>query len=231
MKRIFTGALVLVFMISAAHAQTKENHKGGKHHNKEHKMAFDKLNLSTEQKTHMTALREDFKKQSLALKNNSQLSAEQKQARRKELHQTHKAQVDAILTKEQKDQLAKIRAESKANAKHGKGDRKRDGFKNDSIGMTRKGAGHRDMKAKGAYLQKELNLSSEQQAKVVQLRADFKTKADAVKQDNSLTAEQKRIKMRELMKEQKEQMKTVLTKEQIEKMQTIKKDRPAKITK
>ncbi len=97
--------------------------------------------------------------------------------------------------------------------------------------MTRKGAGHRDMKKDGAYLQKELNLSSEQQAKVAQLRADFKTKADAVKQDNSLTAEQKRIKMRELMKEQKEQMKMVLTKEQIEKMQTIKKDRPAKITK
>jgi hypothetical protein len=54
---------------------------------------------------------------------------------------------------------------------------------------------------------------------------------EVVRNNSSLTQEQKRTQFQELSKAQQEQMKSVLTKEQIEKMQSLRKERPAKNTK
>ena len=82
MKRIFSSALVILLTIGAAQAQTNSPDKrpGFK---KEHNQSFDKLNLSADQKARLQSIREDFKKQTADLKNNTSLSADQKQARRK----------------------------------------------------------------------------------------------------------------------------------------------------
>ena len=91
MKRIITSALVIMLSIGAAQAQTTSTDKK-QGHKKEHKMAFDNLNLSADQKARLHSIREDFKNQSAALKNNTSLSTEQKQARRKELHEQFRSQ-------------------------------------------------------------------------------------------------------------------------------------------
>src|SRR5688500_4566985 len=214
MKRIITSAFVILLIIGAAQAQSASTEKNKTH--KEHrKGGFDGLNLSADQQAKMKSLREDFKKQASELKGNTQLSEADKKTRRQELHKQHRAQVEAVLTPAQKAELAKKKAEWKAAGKEGKKGAKRGG---DKFTKGRKGGDIR-----GGGFEKELNLSADQQAKLIQIRTDFRSKAQALRSDKALSQEQKRTQMKELMKQQQGQFKSVLTKEQIEKMQSRKK--------
>ena len=219
MKRIITSALVIMLAIGAAQAQTTtDKHQG---HKKEHKQALADLNLSADQKARLQSIREDFKKQSADLKNNTSLSAEQKQARRKELHQQFRSQSEAIFTPAQKDQMAKKRGEWKEKNKDGKKEWKKDG-------QAKAGKGNRMQKGQG--FQKELGLTVDQQKKMEQMRTDFRNKFSTMRSDNSLTDEQKKAKMQEMRKQQKEQMKSILTPEQIQKMESLRQQRNKKNT-
>jgi Spy/CpxP family protein refolding chaperone len=213
MKRIITSAFVIMLSIGAAQAQTTSDKEQG--HKKEHKMAFDNLNLSADQKARLQSVREDYKKQSAELKNNTQLSAEEKQKRRKELHQQFRSQTDAIFTPAQKDQLTKNKAEWKEKSKDGK----KDGHARNS-----KGKGMQ----RGQDLQKDLGLSTDQQQKMEQLRTDFRNRFSSLRSDTSLTDDQKKAKMQDMRKEQQEQMKSILTPEQIEKMESLRQQRTKK---
>ena len=213
MKRIITSALVIMLAISAAQAQTTpDKHPGQK---KEHKQAFKDLNLSPDQKARLQSIREDFKKQSADLKNNTSLSAEEKKNRRKTLHEQFRTQSAAVLTPAQKEQMANMKGEWKEKNK----DAKRGG-------QARTGKDNRMQKGQG--LQKELGLTSGQQQKMEQLRTDFRNRFSSLRGDNALTQEQKKAKMQELMKQQQEQMKSILTPEQIQKMESARKQRTRK---
>ena len=222
MKRIITSALVILMTIGAAQAQSgsKEKHKTHKEHRKG---GFDGLNLSADQQARMKALREDYKKQASGLKANTQLSEADKKTRRQELHKQHRAQVEAILTPAQKQALAEKNSEWKAAGKEGKKDAKR--------GSGKFTKGRKGGEGRSARLEKELNLTTDQQAKVKRIRADFKSKAAALRNDNTRTKEQKRSELKDLGKQQREQLKSVMTSQQIEKMQTLKKERAARNTK
>ncbi|HYO23110.1 MAG TPA: hypothetical protein VER36_11955 [Flavisolibacter sp.] len=205
MRRIITSAFIITLAIGSAQAQdaSAKEHKGPR---KEHKKGFEELNLSDDQKARLQTVREDFKKQSAELKNNAQLSAEEKQARRKELHQQFRAQSETILTPAQKEQLSKMKAERKTTYKAGKGEWK----KGDAM-----------RKGEGRNLKQELALSTEQQQKIASLRGAFQPKMEALRNDNALTQDQKKTKMRELMKQQQEEMKAVLSPEQIQKLESM----------
>jgi Spy/CpxP family protein refolding chaperone len=210
MKRIITSAFVIMLTIGAAQAQTTSPDKQG--HKKEHKMAFDNLNLSADQKARLQSLREDYQKQSADLKNNTQLNAEEKQSRRKALHEQFKSQTNAIFTPAQKEQLAKNKAQWQEKNKDAKKEGKRDdqARNNRGKGMQR-----------GQEFQKELGLSTDQQQKMEQLRNDFRNKFSSLRSDNSLTEDQKKAKMQEMRKQQQTQMKSILTPEQIQKMESL----------
>ena len=242
MKKILTSALILALSIGAAQAQStttdkkegqRKEHKGEfKGHHKGRKgEGMEKLNLSADQQTRMKALHADFKKQQEALKaQENTLTVAQMKEKRKALHEQHRAQMETILTKEQKDQLAQMKAERKAQAKAGKGDRR--GF--DSTG--RKDFGKRGPQGeagmgRGGDLSKELNLTADQQTKMQQIRTDFRSQMEAIRNDNALTPEQKKARFQELAKAQQEQVKSILTKEQIQKMESLRKERPARSTK
>lgn len=238
MKRLVTSALILALSIGAVQAQQtkpgkaegqKKEHRG---HHGDHKggkgAGFEKLNLTADQKAKMQSLREEFKKESQALKaQENTLTVAQMKEKRKALHEKHQAQMQAILTKEQKEQIAQFKAEHKGAAQARKGDRgrfdssargQRDGFRG------QRGPGG----ARGAEFAKELNLTADQQTRMQQIRTDFRSKMEAVRNNSALTQEQKRTQFQELTKAQQEQMKSVLTKEQIEKMQTLRKARSGK---
>ncbi len=227
MKRILTSALVILFTIGAAQAQTtsKEKHKG---HKQEHKMAYDRLDLSADQQARMKVVREDFKKQSEELKKQDNLTVAEMKNRREALQKEHKAKVEAILTADQKAQIAKMRSEGKQRGKVGKRE-----FNESRDTLTRAGKPMqgRDFKKDGPELGKELNLTADQQAKMKEIRKEYKSKIESVRNDNALTQDQKKTKVIELMKQQQEQVKMILTQEQIEKMQSLRKERPAKNTK
>ena len=214
MKRIISSALVIMLTIGAAQAQTTPDKHTG--HKKEHNKAFDDLNLSADQKARLQSIREDFKKQSADLKNNSSLSAEQKQARRKGLHQQFRSQMESVLTPAQKEQMKKNKSEWKEKRKEAKKD-----FKKGDRNKNTQGRGLK----RGQDVQKELGLTSDQQQRMQQVRSDFRNKFSSLRSDNSLTQEQKKAKMQELMKQQQSAMKSILTPEQIEKKQSQRKQR------
>ena len=228
MKRIVTSALILALSFGAAQAQTttKEKSKGDR---KEHKKDFEskrggleKLNLSADQQARLKAVNEDFRKQSEALRKQDNLTVAEMKIRREALHTQHKTQIQSILTQDQKNQLAKSKADFKNK-------------KEKTAGFERKGKveGDRSVRAgkQGQAFGKELGLTEDQKAKMTSIRADYKSKFEALRNDKSLSQEQKRSKFQDLMKAQQEQIKTVLTKEQVEKMKSARKERPVRNTK
>lgn len=207
MKRIITSALILALTIGAAQAQTtdavKQKHH---HHRKEHSMAFKKLNLSSGQKEQLKAIRKDFHQQAMDLKKQDQITVAEMRSRRKELHQQFRTKTESVLTADQKNQLAKLRAERKEK---------------------RSVAWHK----KASKIQKELNLTQAQKDKMKEMRTGFRTQFQSIRNDKSLTSDQKKEKIKGLMKQQHKQMSAVLTKEQLQKLQSLKKEREEKNSK
>ena len=225
MKRILTSALVLALTIGAAQAQSstsdkakadKKEQKDGKH---DKAKGFGDVNLTEDQKARLQSIRENYKKEAEALRNNTTLTAEQKQVERKKLHEKIRTESASILTPEQKQQMEEMRSERGAHAK-GKFD------KGDRMSKAHKGD-HDKMKAKGEEIKKDLNLTADQEAKMKQVRESYKAKFEALSTEK-LTQDERRAKAKELMQAQQEEMKSILTKEQQEKMQSLKKDRTPK---
>lgn len=221
MKRIFMSAAVILLATAAVQAQT-DSTKGPRHEHRQMQQGggFEQLNLSADQQTKLKAMRDDFKTQADALKAQT-LTEDDRRTKMQDLHRRQKEQLDAILTPDQKQQMETWRAEHKGqlnDRKNGVGD-----------STWRKGKENRTRD--GAHLKKELNLSTEQQAKLKEIRTGFKKEAETLRNDKALTKEQKHTKMQELRKDQQAQMKTVLTKEQQEKMQSLRKERKSPVTK
>ena len=113
--------------------------------------------------------------------------------------------------------MAKSRADWKGKNKEARKDFKKDGKQRPGRAMNR-----------GQAAQKDLGLNADQQKKMEQMRADFRNKFSSLRSDNSLTADQKKLKMQEMRKQQQEQMKSILTPEQIQKMESARQDRTRK---
>ena len=87
-------------------------------------------------------------------------------------------------------------------------------------GGERRGQG-RDMMA----IYQDLKLTKEQEAKIKTINEEQRTKFQELRNDNSLSDEAKRTKMREMQKARQEKINTVLTKEQQEKLAAKMKER------
>jgi Spy/CpxP family protein refolding chaperone len=224
MKKIITSALVLALTIGAAQAQTTSAPAGKKHDKKEHKgEAFKQLNLTAEQKAKMKTLHQEQKKEMQALKSDKQANKEQ----RKAIHEKYKTQMESILTADQKQQLAKMKEERKASRKNG--NFRQDGKFRHNGDSTR--MGDRGRFDKGAGMSKELGLTATQQEQMSKIRAEYSSQFQALRNDNSLTKDQKKDKMQELRKAQMDKMKTVLTPQQMDKMKSFRKEHANKNTK
>lgn len=213
MKKIITSALVLALTIGAAQAQTTSTQDKEKHGRKEHNMqGLKQLNLTSEQKAKLKTLHEQERKEMEALKDNKNASKEQRQ----ELHKKYQEQMEAILTPDQRQQFEKMKAEKMAKGK---------------TGDFKRGEGQKGDFKRGGDFQKELGLTQDQQDKMAKIREGYRGQFEALRANNSLSQEEKRAKMQELMKKQQEDMKTVLTKEQVEKMKSLRKEHSPRNTK
>jgi len=101
-----------------------------------------------------------------------------------------------------------------------------------SFAQTSQDSTHHRNHKKGMY--KALNLTKDQKDKLHQYNKDTKTKADAIKNDQSLSADQKKTQLKSLREENKKNISGVLTDEQKQKMKDMKqhhkKHSPAKTT-
>jgi Spy/CpxP family protein refolding chaperone len=94
---------------------TKTDKAARKAKRKEHKEKMAKeLGLTADQKKQLNALQQDQRKQMKGVKNDSSLSAEQKQAKVKEIRQAGIEKRDALLTPEQRDKMQHMREEHEA---------------------------------------------------------------------------------------------------------------------
>jgi len=71
----------------------------------------------------------------------------------------------------------------------------------------------------------QLNLNADQKTQMKALHQDMKQQRDAIMNDQTLTADQKKQKMKELRKAQSEKMNTILTPDQQAKMKELRKQK------
>ena len=157
------------------------------------KWAMKDLNLTDEQKTKFKAQQEDFRKQMEDLKKNDNITVKEYRTRMETLRKEHQAKWNEIYTPEQKEKMANMKRERAEKRKA-------------------------DNNARMEKMKTRLNLTDEQVAKMKKNHEEMGEKFKALREDKNLGEDQKRDKMKELMKEQKEKTKSILTKEQQEKM-------------
>ena len=71
----------------------------------------------------------------------------------------------------------------------------------------------------------QLNLTADQKSQMKTLHQDMKQQREGIMNDQSLTADQKKDKMKDLRKSQSEKMNTILTPDQQSKMKEMRKQR------
>lgn len=210
MKRITLSVLALAISFGMAQAQEttappaktqeKQFHgyqgKPGMRHRGE-AMYYAKLNLTADQQQQMKSINEatrskisDLRKQEATI--TVKAYKEQMKAISKEKHE----KVQAVLTPDQKQQLAKMRADR---------EKKFDGM-----------AKHRLEKMK-----KDLQLTDDQSAKIQALGAATKSKIRSIREDQSLSADQKKEQVMAVFKKQHDDMNSLLTPEQIKKREAM----------
>jgi Spy/CpxP family protein refolding chaperone len=202
MKKIFVTVFAVAFSIVAVQAQEIPERKhdgvhrdGGK---KRHGKQMENLNLSEEQKTKLKALNEAHQKEMADLGKKDNISVRESREKKESLRKDHMTKVQGLLTPEQKAQVEKNKEDRKAKMQEME-------------------------KSRGERMKKELNLTDEQSAKLDANKKEMSAKMKSLRDDKSLTEEQKRAKSKELRKQQMESMKSVLTDEQMKKMKEGKK--------
>lgn len=192
MKKILTSVLALVIALSSMAQANKIKDK------KEFKGEFrkdgiEKLNLTDAQKTQLKSINEDFKQRMQDLKKSDNITVKEQHEKREALVAEHQQKVNAILTPDQQSKLAASKQDFK-----------------------QKGGFHKGGAREGRFeqLSKDLNLTPEQTTKVQDLNQGLRTKMQDIRNNSSLTQEQKKEQVKDLMKKHREDIQSLLTQEQ-----------------
>lgn len=197
MKKITVIAIAALFFGINANAQVRRNV------NSDQKIQSDSLksnhdrgkiknmNLTPEQKAKMKEMRQNNKSEIDAIKNDATLTPEQKKEKIQALRKSEKQNMGKFLTEDQKAKLREAQEKGK-NA--------------DFIYKEK--------------MMKDLDLNADQKMKMKEMRMDSKQQMEAIKNDPSLTQEQKNQKKEELHKSQQKEMNSFLTADQKAKMKS-----------
>jgi len=198
MKRLFLSIAVLLCISLTMSVNAQEKKKDG-----ERRFPMEKeLNLSADQKQKMESVHSDFSTKMKELKDNSNLTKEDKQAKMKDLRDQHMAEVGKILTPEQQTKMKEMRE------KRGNMDMKRGGVRGKGDMRGDRGGMRGDMMAKRGDRMKDLNLTDDQKEKIKSVNEDFRTKS------------------KDLTEQHREALGKIYTPEQQEKLKEMRKDRP-----
>ena len=160
------------------------------------------LNLTDQQKTQMQSLMQNQRQQVQAVRNDSSLTPQQKQDKLKLLRESNHQQMMAILTPDQQQKAQQLRSEYQG------------------MGKGRMGGGMGPMA--------RLNLTPEQKSKLGPIFESSRQQVQAVRNDSSLTPEQKKAKLSEIRQNTQSQVNGVLTPEQQQQMQQMRQNRRGK---
>lgn len=200
MKKAIVGIALATFVALGASAQEDQsmsfNDRPKRHHQR-----FDKLqqlNLTDEQKTAMNTINEDYKQQMTDLKKSEdKITVTEWKGKMATIRKEHHEKVNKVLTDEQKANLKTMKHHGRKfrQDKHNRIDR----------------------------MQKELNLTVEQRASIEKNQAEMLKGIRAVRDNKSLTDDQKKEEFKALHKKEQESLRSILTEEQLKKFEEMKK--------
>ncbi|HEY8689972.1 MAG TPA: hypothetical protein VIM07_12115 [Chitinophagaceae bacterium] len=232
MKKIIAGLFAIAAFTFSAVAQdnTTDQKKWDKegqgfHRGHDRKgMGMEKLNLTDAQKQQMKSTNEDFKTRMQALNKNDNMMVKDFRAQRESLMQERKNKISAILTPEQKTQFEQMR---KGREQMHKGmEQMRKGREQMHKGMEKMGGMKMGgMKMQGGrmeHIKTELGLTDDQLAKMKAGSESFRTRAMAIRNNQSLSQDQKKTQLGALQKDRQNSFKSFLTAEQIAKLDKMK---------
>lgn len=207
MKKVSLSILALIVSIAALQAQEKTEtpqqktmpmHKHHGKHGMRHGMDFKKLNLTQEQKDKMKSINKDFHSKMTDLKKQeATITVKDYKEKMKVLGKSRHEQMQGVLTQQQKDQLVKMKADAKKQ--------------------------HDEMAQKRMEkIKTALQLSDDQSAKIKTLQTDTKQKIKAIREDKSLSDQQRKEQVIAAFKKQHDEMNSLLTPEQVKKMEDMK---------
>ena len=185
MKKILTLALALSMIQFAASAQVERaNESKAKAKSSTMQKAngiddMEGLNLTAEQKNQIAVIQQDTRTKAAAIKA-SGLSETEKKQQIKELRAANKLRIEAILTPSQKALLEARKAENK---------------KVDVVDGKKQGKKHSNMDA---------DKKARMRAKYDNMSPDTRARLKTIREDNTLTQEQKKVAVRKIMMENKE---------------------------
>jgi hypothetical protein len=171
-----------------------------RHHDRRRDPDRHRMHFTAEQRSQMTAINKDYQTKEADLFKNDNLTLRQYKAQLLALQKEKKSKLQALLTPEQKDQLAREKKQA---------------------------AEDRQVMA-AARLEKlkiHLNLTDEQAAKIKSSQAGLSAQAQSIRENEDLLPQQKMEEYKSLMAKQEQAIASVLTSDQRAKYEEMKDDR------
>ncbi len=190
---------ILGFSVSAQQTREMKSHRKGGQMQHGQKDMYKDLNLSEAQKAQLKINRDANKAKMDALEKQDNLTVKEMRARKTALMQEQKAQMESILTPEQKAKIAADRSAMAGKRKNMDGQR-------------------------GEAMKEKLGLSNDQAAKLKAQNEATREKVKSIQANQSLSADQKKEQMKAVKDAANAERKSILTAEQIKKMEEMKKE-------
>ena len=201
MKALITGIIAIAALTFSATAQVERKHMDGQGKGQHHgmkdkgKMMHD-LNLTEAQKQQMKTINMDFKTKMQDLKKQDNMTVKEFNARKAALMQDRKTKTMAILTDEQRNKMETLKKDRQDK-------------------MQQMQSKHFDK------MQSQLGLTGDQTTKLKAKNDELNQKMEAIRNNTTLTQDQKRDQMRQLGQERKAYMESILTADQKKKMEEM----------
>ena len=198
MKKLLIPIIAIFALTLTAGAQDKMGKRG--HHQKHQKgMMAKQLNFTDAQKSEAKTINADSRKKMQELNKNESITVKEMRDQKAAILKERKTKMDGLLTAEQKSKMATLKAEQKV--------------KNEE-----RVAKHLDK------MKTTLNLTDDQVTKLKEQRSANHAKAEKIKNNESLSREQKKEQMMALKSEAKDQHNKILTPEQLKKKEEMRKN-------
>ncbi|MEO6637688.1 MAG: hypothetical protein ABIN25_05395 [Ginsengibacter sp.] len=179
----------------------KMDHKKMGHGGQDRGAMMKELNLTNAQKQQAMAIRKDYANQMKQLDGDgSSMSINDYNAKKAALQNEQKARFESLLIKEQKNKMQELKKDQAAKGEK-MGEKRMDKMKT------------------------TLNLTDAQVAKLKNQHDNFKSQAEAIKANTSLSQDEKKQQFMELKKKKEESEKNILTAEQLQRKEQMRSSR------
>jgi Spy/CpxP family protein refolding chaperone len=176
------------------------NHKHSMDRQHSHYTMMKNLNLSDAQKQQVKALNEDYKSKLNNLQKNDNITLKDYRLQKASFDNERKAKFADMLTAEQKNKIAKAKIERQEKMK--------------MISQKRI-----------EKMKTDLNLTDDQVAKIQDQKSEMRSQAQSIRENNSLTHEQKKEQFMMLKKTHEENVNKILTADQLRKREELRNNR------